>query len=76
MTKALSQLKQLEEEDPLLHIVWNSRLEEIQMQLMGEVQTEVLRALSQSAIRWRYLRSGANHVQGDHPHCGDRSGPL
>lgn len=45
VTKALSQLKQLEEEDPLLHIVWNSRLEEIQMQLMGEVQTEVLKSL-------------------------------
>ena len=43
--KALRQLKQLEEEDPLLHIVWNSRLEEIQMQLMGEVQTEVLKSM-------------------------------
>lgn len=43
--KALRQLKQLEEEDPLLHVVWNSRLEEIQMQLMGEVQTEVLKSM-------------------------------
>lgn len=45
VTKALGQFKQLEEEDPLLHIVWNSRLEEIQMQLMGEVQTEVLKSM-------------------------------
>ena len=43
--KALRQLKQLEEEDPLLHVVWNSRLEEIQIQLMGEVQTEVLKSM-------------------------------
>lgn len=43
--KALRQLKQLEEEDPLLHIIWNSRMEEIQMQLMGEVQTEVLKSM-------------------------------
>lgn len=45
VSKALRQLKQLEEEDPLLHVVWNSRLEEIQMQLMGEVQTEVLKSI-------------------------------
>lgn len=43
--KALEQLKQLEEEEPQLHIVWNSYLEEIQAQFMGEVQTEVLSAL-------------------------------
>lgn len=43
--KALEQLKQLEEEEPQLHIVWNHYLEEIHAQLMGEVQTEVLSAL-------------------------------
>lgn len=45
ITKALQSLKQLEEEDPQLHIVWNSHLEELQMQLMGEVQTEVLKSI-------------------------------
>ena len=45
VTKALRQLRQLEEEDPLLHVVWNSRLEEMQVQLMGEVQTEILKSL-------------------------------
>ena len=38
--KMLQNLKQLEEEEPLLHIVWNERLGEIHAQLMGEVQTE------------------------------------
>lgn len=35
-------LKQLEEEDPQLHIVWNEQLRQIQARLMGEVQMEVL----------------------------------
>lgn len=42
---ALSKLSQLEEEDPQLHIVWNERLHEIHIQLMGEVQLEVLKQL-------------------------------
>lgn len=41
----LSKLRQLEEEDPLLHIVWSSHLKEIHLQLMGEVQIEVLKSL-------------------------------
>lgn len=39
---ALLKFRQLEEEDPQLHIVWNERLREIHVQLMGEVQLEVL----------------------------------
>lgn len=35
-------LYRLEEEEPQLHIVWNEVLQEIQVQLMGEVQTEIL----------------------------------
>ena len=42
---ALLKLGQLEEEDPQLHIVWNEQLQEIRIQLMGEVQMEVLRRL-------------------------------
>ncbi len=38
----LPQLLQLQEEDPQLHVVWNERGREIQVQLMGKVQTEVL----------------------------------
>ena len=36
-------LLQLEEEEPELHITWNEKLGEIYAQLMGEVQTEVLK---------------------------------
>lgn len=42
---ALGKLKQLEEEDPQLHIVWNERLQEIHIQLMGEIQLEILKSL-------------------------------
>ncbi|MBQ4563525.1 MAG: TetM/TetW/TetO/TetS family tetracycline resistance ribosomal protection protein, partial [Lachnospiraceae bacterium] len=41
----LPKLRQLEEEEPELHIVWNEQLGELHAQLMGEVQTEVLRSL-------------------------------
>ena len=36
-------LKQLEEEEPELHIVWNEQLNEIHAQVMGEVQIEILK---------------------------------
>ncbi len=39
---ALKKLRILEDEDPMLRIVWNEQLKEIRVQLMGEVQTEVL----------------------------------
>ena len=42
---ALQKLRQLEEEDPQLHLVWNGRLGEIHLQLMGEVQLEILQRL-------------------------------
>ncbi len=35
-------LRELEEEDPMLRLVWNSPLREIRVQLMGKVQLEVL----------------------------------
>ncbi len=40
-------LKALEEEEPELHIRWEEALQEIQIQLMGEVQIEVLKVLIQ-----------------------------
>lgn len=43
--QALLQLRQLEEEEPLLHIVWNGMLGEIYAQVMGEVQIEILKSL-------------------------------
>ncbi len=41
----LKNLRQLEEEEPELHVVWEDRLSEIHVQLMGEVQTEVLQRI-------------------------------
>lgn len=41
----LPKLRQLEEEEPELHIVWKEDLQEIQVQMMGEVQIEILRSL-------------------------------
>ena len=41
----LLKLRELEEEDPQLHIVWQEQLEEIHAMLMGDVQTEILKSL-------------------------------
>lgn len=41
----LPKLRQLEEEEPELHIIWNEELQEIQVQIMGEVQLEILKSL-------------------------------
>ncbi len=44
----LPKLRQIEEEDPELHIVWNEQLKEIQVRMMGEVQIEILQSMIQS----------------------------
>ncbi|MBP3888166.1 MAG: TetM/TetW/TetO/TetS family tetracycline resistance ribosomal protection protein [Cellulosilyticum sp.] len=41
----LPKLRQIEEEEPELHIVWDEQLQEIQAQIMGEVQIEILQSL-------------------------------
>lgn len=41
----LANLRLLEEEDPMLRIVWNEELQELHVRLMGEVQTEILKSL-------------------------------
>lgn len=43
--KVLGQLRLLEEEEPLLQVVWKETLGEIHVQVMGEVQIEVLKSL-------------------------------
>ena len=43
--KVLAQMRTLEEEEPELHVVWRESIREIQVQVMGEVQTEVLKRL-------------------------------
>lgn len=42
---ALSKMRILESEDPQLKVKWNERLGEIQVQLMGDIQLEVLETL-------------------------------
>lgn len=44
----LEKLRLLEEEDPLLHVVYDEAAREIRVQLMGEVQLEILECLCRS----------------------------
>ena len=45
LQKTLGQLRELEEEEPLLHLVWEERQQELHAHLMGEVQIEILKSL-------------------------------
>lgn len=69
----LPKLRQIEEEEPELHIVWDEQLQEIQAQIMGEVQIEILQSLIQSRFdvsvafdegRIVYKETIANVVEG------------
>ncbi|MCX7773018.1 MAG: TetM/TetW/TetO/TetS family tetracycline resistance ribosomal protection protein [Clostridia bacterium] len=69
----IPKLRQLEEEDPELHIVWDEQLKEIQVQIMGEVQIEILQSLIKSRFginvafdsgRIVYKETLANTVEG------------
>ena len=44
----LPRLRQLEEEDPQLHILWDDRLKQIHAQIMGRVQLEVIKSVISS----------------------------
>ena len=54
-------LRELEEEDPTLHIVWQEDKSEIHIQLMGEVQIEVLRTVIWERFRLD-VRFGAGSI--------------
>ena len=41
----LPKLRQLEEEDPMLHILWDEHLKQIHVQIMGRIQLEILHSL-------------------------------
>lgn len=58
----LSKLRQMEEEDPQLHIVWSEQLKEIHIQLMGEIQIETLRSLIQERFGVKVEFSSGNIV--------------
>lgn len=69
----LPKLKMLEEEEPELHIVWDEELRELQVQLMGEVQIEILQRLIQERFQVKvnfgvgnvvYKETIANTVEG------------
>jgi len=69
----LPKLRQIEEEEPELHLVWDEQLQEIQAQLMGEVQIEILQSMIQNrfdievafgAGRIVYKETIANTVEG------------
>ena len=69
----IPKLRQIEEEEPELHIVWDEQLQEIQAQLMGEVQIEILQSMIKSrfgvdvsfdAGRIVYKETIANIVEG------------
>lgn len=49
---ALSKLRLLEEEEPQLRMVWDARLREIRVQLMGAVQLEILQSLIRMRFGW------------------------
>ncbi len=44
---ALTQLRQLEQEDPQLHLEWEAQKREIRVRLMGEIQREILQSVAQ-----------------------------
>ena len=50
---AFREIKVLVEEDPQLHIIWNETLQEVHIQLMGEVQIEVLKQLIYERFGYR-----------------------
>ena len=50
VNEVIGKLRQLEEEEPELHIVWDETLRELHVQLMGEVQIEIIKTL----IKERY----------------------
>lgn len=69
----IPKLRLIEEEEPELHIVWEEELQELQVQLMGEVQLEILQSLIQNRFgisvafdggRIVYKETIANIVEG------------
>ena len=49
---ALPKLCELEDEDPMLQLVWNERLREIHVRLMGPIQLEILQRLIAERFGW------------------------
>ncbi|WP_206458229.1 translation factor GTPase family protein [Anaerovorax sp. IOR16] len=69
----IPKLRQIEEEEPELHIIWDEQLQEIHAQIMGEVQIEILQSMIQTRFgvhvdfgigRIVYKETIANVVEG------------
>lgn len=45
VNEVIGKLRQFEEEEPELHIVWDETLKELHVQIMGEVQTEIIKTI-------------------------------
>lgn len=60
-TVMLEKLRQLEEEEPELHIAWNEDLKEIQAQLMGEIQIEILKSMIAERFQTE-VEFGTGHI--------------
>lgn len=58
---ALLKLRILESEDPQLNIVWNERLGEIHLRLMGEIQLEVLQCIIEQRFGM-YVTFGTGNI--------------
>lgn len=57
----LAALRELEDEDPQLHVTWSKNLQEMHVQIMGQVQLEILQQLL--ADRYQLIvRFGKGHV--------------
>lgn len=57
----LPKLRQLEEEDPQLHVLWEEQNQQIHVQLMGRVQLEILQSLILDRFNVR-VTFGSGHV--------------
>ncbi len=49
---ALPKLRELEDEDPMLQIVWDKQLREVHLRLMGPIQLEILQRLMAERFGW------------------------
>ena len=49
---ALPKLRELEDEDPMLQLVWDERLRELHVRLMGPIQLEILKELIAERFGW------------------------
>ncbi len=58
----LPKLRMLEEEEPELHLVWREEVQEIQAQVMGEVQIEILKHLIEERFGVRVSFDAGNIV--------------